>query len=381
MKIVIAIDSFKGSLTSLEAGRAAEYGIKRVLFDAETAILPVADGGEGTVRALTEGMHGEIISLKVSGPLGDPVIAEYGFIKENATAVIEMASAAGLPLVPGEKRDPMHTTTYGVGEIILDAIERGAVNFYIGIGGSATNDGGVGMLSALGYRFLDASGNEIPKGAKGLGLLAKIETDSVHPALSKCHFNVACDVSNPLCGELGCSSVFAPQKGAKPEDIPVLDGYMAHYASVAAEVSSKADPNVKGAGAAGGMGFAFNTFLPSELRPGVDIVLEAIALEEHLNGCDLVITGEGRLDAQTVMGKAPDGVAKAAKKRGIPVIALAGCIGSGAEACNEAGIDAFFPIVRGAVSLEEAMKPENASKNMTDTVEQIIRTIYAFKGD
>ena len=375
MNIVIAIDSLKGSLTSLEAGKAIETGIKKVYSEAVTKVLPLADGGEGTVEALTLGMGGKLQSIEVTGPLGNKILAQYGILSDGKTAIVEMAAAAGITLVPDNKRNPLYTTTYGVGEILLDAMHKGCRHFIIGIGGSATNDGGVGMLQALGYDMLDADGKPVPFGAAGLKVLCRIDDSRVTPELKECSFRIACDVTNPLCGEKGCSAIYGPQKGASPEDIALMDKWMGDYARISKEKYSHADANAPGAGAAGGMGFAFLTFTNATLESGIEIVLAETKLEDHISKADLVITGEGRLDGQTVMGKAPVGVARIAKKYNKPVIAFAGCVTPEATACNEHGIDAFFPILRGVVSLSEAMEPKNARQNMIDTVEQAMRLL------
>lgn len=375
MRVFIAIDSFKGSLSSLQAGNAVKEAVLKVDKDASVSVCPMADGGEGTVEALAAGLGGTMTEITVTGPLGAPVEARYCIVKERNTAVIEMSAAAGITLVPPEKRDPMQTTTYGVGEMINDAISRGCRHFIVGIGGSATNDGGTGMLSALGFRFLDKNGQRIPLGAKGLADLHTIETDGVLPELADCTFRVACDVTNPLCGEEGCSAVFAPQKGGTPQMIEKMDRWLKNYARIACGVSEKADPHHPGAGAAGGLGFAFLSFLNATLESGVQIVLTETDLETKIKNADIVVTGEGRLDAQTVMGKAPIGVAKLAKKHGKKVIAFSGCVSQGAEVCNEHGIDAFFPIIPGAVSLEEAMDPDNAYRNLVNTACQVFRLV------
>ena len=375
MNIVIAIDSLKGSLTSLEAGKAIETGIKRVYSEAVTKVLPLADGGEGTVEALTLGMGGKLQSVEVTGPLGNKIRAQYGILSDGKTAIVEMAAAAGITLVPDNERNPLYTTTYGVGEILLDAIHKGCRHFIIGIGGSATNDGGVGMLQALGYDMLDADGKPVPFGAAGLKVLWRIDDSKVTPELKDCSFRIACDVTNPLCGEKGCSAIYGPQKGASPENIALMDKWMGDYARISKEKYSHADANAPGAGAAGGMGFAFLTFTNATLESGIEIVLAETKLEDHIAKADLVITGEGRLDGQTVMGKAPVGVARIAKKYNKPVLAFAGCVTPEATACNEHGIDAFFPILRGVVSLSEAMEPKNARQNMIDTVEQAMRLL------
>ena len=375
MNITIAIDSFKGSLSSMEAGQAVAEGIRRVMPSAGIRIRPLADGGEGTTEALTAGLGGELKSLTVTGPLGRPVTASYGLIRERKMAVLEMASAAGLTLISQEERNPLEATTYGIGEMIRDAIGEGCRHFLVGIGGSATNDGGTVMLSALGFQFLDSEGQPIPLGAKGLENLARISTENARPELSQCSFHIACDVTNPLCGENGCSAVYGPQKGADPEMIRQMDQWMERYGDLAARTFPAADKEAPGAGAAGGLGFAFLTFLNGSLESGVGMVLKEINLKDDIRDADLVITGEGRLDAQTVMGKAPIGVAHLAKEYGKPVIAFSGAVTREAGLCNQHGIDAFFPIMRGVVSLQEALDPGEARINAADTAEQVFRLI------
>ena len=378
MKAVIAIDSFKGSLSSLEAGNSAAEGIRRVYPDAQIEVRPLADGGEGTVEALTLGCAGQLTTVTVTGPLGKPVSCQYGIVDSTRTAIIEMSGAAGITLVPDTERNPLYTTTYGVGEVIRDAITKGFRHFIVGIGGSATNDGGVGMLQALGFGFLDKNGNQIRFGAKGLEDLESITTDHVLPELKECTFRIACDVSNPLCGEQGCSAIYGPQKGATSTMILQMDKWLAYYAALAREQFPHADAKYPGAGAAGGMGFAFLTFCNATLESGIKIILEETHLEKYIWDADVVITGEGRLDGQTVMGKAPIGVAKIAKKYEKPVLAFSGCVAKEAVACNAEGIDAFFPILRNVVSLDEAMHTDNAMTNMADTAEQVFRTIQTF---
>ena len=373
MIIVTAIDSFKGSLTSLEAGYAVAEGFKRVIRDAIVNVRPLADGGEGTVEALIEGMNGERHEIQVTGPLGSPVNCAYGIIKDSMTAVIEMSGAAGITLVQKKDLNPLDATTYGVGEVIKDAIAKGCRRFIVGIGGSATNDGGVGMLQALGYGFLDASGKQIAFGAKGLKDLETITDDYVIPELKDCEFMVACDVTNTLCGTEGCSAVYGPQKGATPSMIMDMDKWLSYYAAIAREKYPNADPKYPGTGAAGGMGFAFLTFTNAKLQSGINIVLEETKLENYIKDADLVVTGEGMLDFQTAMGKAPVGVARLAKKYGKTVIAFAGGVTKDATECNKNGIDAFFPIVRGVTTLEEAMDNQNAKNNLADTAEQVMR--------
>lgn len=375
MKIVVAIDSFKGSLSSLQAGNAVKDAICRLNNTADILVKPLADGGEGTVEALAEGCDSEIIELQVNGPLCDPVDVKYCILKDTNTAVIEMASASGITLISSDDRNPLKTTTYGVGEIIRDAISRGCRRFVVGIGGSATNDGGTGMLTALGYAFLDKNDMPISLGAIGLKELHTIKTDNVIPELKECSFQIACDVTNPLCGENGCSAVFGPQKGAPADMIQDMDKWLDAYSKIAKTVSSKADKNYAGAGAAGGLGFAFLSFTNAVLRSGIQIVLEETKIEADIKTADIVVTGEGRLDSQTVMGKAPIGIAKLAKKYGIKVIAFSGCATADAEVCNEHGIDAFFPILREVTTLENALDANNAYKNLTATAYQVFRLL------
>lgn len=380
MNVTIAIDSLKGSLSSMEAGQAISDGIKRVYPDARVTVRPLADGGEGTVEALTQGMGGHLNRVTVTGPMGLPAVCEYGIVEDSGTAIIEMSGAAGITLVAKEERNPLKATTYGVGEVIRDAITKGCRHFLVGIGGSATNDGGVGMLKALGYEMLDQEGNEIPPGAEGLKVLSFIGDSHVIPELKECSFRVACDVTNPLCGSQGCSAVFGPQKGATPDMIEQMDRWLEHFAALTREKYPKADPGQAGTGAAGGLGFAFLSFTNAVLESGVKIVLEETRLEEYVEEADIVVTGEGRLDGQTVMGKAPVGVAKTAKKYGKPVIAFSGMVTKDANVCNEAGIDAYFPILRSVVSLGEAMRPETAKYNLTETSEQVFRLIRVWDG-
>ena len=371
MKVCIAIDSFKGSLSSREAGEAAARGIRKIYPDADISICPIADGGEGTVDALIYGERGKRIELTVTGPLGESTDAYYGILNGRDIAVIEMATAAGLPLVPEEKRDPLYTTTYGVGEIILDAVHRGCRDFIIGIGGSATNDGGVGMLSALGFEFLDAKGRDIPMGAIGLRDLDQIKTDKVLPELSECTFNITCDVKNPLCGENGCSRIFAPQKGATPESVRDMDVWLERYADITKTVFEHSDKSFPGAGAAGGLGFAFLSYLGGTLCSGIDLVMTHTGIEDTVKDSDLIITGEGRLDGQSYMGKVPIGVARIAKKYGKTVVAFCGAATDDAHKSNAYGIDAFFPILRAPCSLAEAMDVKNASRNLELTSQQV----------
>ena len=378
MKIVIAIDSLKGSLSSMEAGHAIEQGIRNVLPETKVLVKPLADGGEGTTEALVEGLGGDMVQVQVHGPLETPVNAAYGVIRESNTAIMEMAAAAGIILVGKDKR-PLDATTYGVGEMIRDAITRGCREFIIGIGGSATNDGGIGMLTALGYEFLDAEGKPAGIGAGALYKVAKICDDKVMPELKDCHFRIACDVTNPLCGENGSTYIYGPQKGVTVELRDELDHAMDAYAQVVKAYNGTDYAKTPGAGAAGGLGFAFLSFLSGELLPGIELVLNAVEMDKAMEGADLVFTGEGRLDYQTAMGKAPVGIAKMAKKHGAKGIALAGAVIEGAQECNEQGIDAYFPILRQVVTLDEAMDPATARKNMVETTEQVMRLVAAVK--
>lgn len=378
MKVVVAIDSLKGSLSSLEAGNAIKESINEVISGADVEVHPLADGGEGTVEALTLGMGGTIETIPVKGPIGEKVHASYGIIPQRQLAIIEMAAAAGITLIATEERNPLHTTTYGVGEMIKDAISKGCRHFIIGIGGSATNDGGAGMLQALGYALLDKDNQEISLGAQGLADLKSISTDKVIEELKECDFKIACDVTNPLCGAQGCSSIFGPQKGADEDMITKMDTWLSNYATLATSVSEKADATIEGTGAAGGLGFAFLAFTNATLEPGIDIILSEINIEKAISVTDLVVTGEGRLDGQTVMGKAPIGVAKLAKKYGKKVVAFSGSVTEDAILCNQHGIDAFFPIVRRLISLDEAMSKEVAYKNMKETATQVFRLINLY---
>lgn len=373
MKVVIAIDSLKGSLSSMEAGLAIKEGVLAAQPDAEVIVKPLADGGEGTTDALIEGMNGERIDLTVTGPMHTPVDAYYGYLRETNTAVMEMASAAGITLVPDKEKNPLLATSYGVGEMIIDAIQRGCRNFIIGIGGSITNDGGIGMLKALGVRFLDEKGEDAGEGGQALAKVACIDLSGLNPLLKECHIQVACDVNNPLCGESGSTYVYGPQKGVTEDMKKTLDEAMAHFARVTSESLENDYMNTPGAGAAGGLGFAFLAYVGATLTPGIELILDAVGLEDELSGADVVVTGEGRLDFQTAMGKAPVGVARLAKKYNARVVAFAGSVTKEATACNKEGIDAFFPILRGVCTLADAMDPVNARNNMIATVEQVFR--------
>lgn len=379
MKILVAIDSLKGSLSSLEAGDAIEQGIKKVYQNADVTVKPLADGGEGTVEALVSGMGGKLVTVNVTDALGEKVDAVYGMIESKKLAVMEMAAAAGITLVAEKKRNPKNTTTYGVGEMILDAVKRGCRDFIIGIGGSATNDGGMGMLEAMGVKFYNEDGGKL--GPYGLDMLrvAKVDASEMVPELKECNFRIACDVENPLCGPLGAAYVYGPQKGATPQMVEQLDAGLKNYADVIKKQLKLDNMNVPGSGAAGGLGYAFVTFLNGKLEPGISIILDTVDLEKEIKAADLVITGEGRLDAQTAMGKAPVGVAKLAKQHGKKVVAFCGAATEDAAECNQAGMDAYFPILRAPMTVEEAMQKDTAKNNIILTVEQVFRLIRIFE--
>ncbi len=376
-KLVVAIDSFKGSLSTFQSGEAVKEAFLEIYPDAEVDICPLADGGEGTVDAIVFATGSRYVSVKVHDPLDRIIEARYGIIDKSKTAVIEMSAAAGITLVKDDERNPLNTTTYGVGELIRDALGKGVRRFILGIGGSATNDGGVGMLEALGFEFLDKSGNKISHGAKGLSELYEIKVENRLPELRECSFLVASDVKNPLCGELGASAVYGPQKGATPDMVRDMDSWLSSYASLTEKIYPDADRSYPGTGAAGGLGFALLSYLGASLISGIELVISETGLEEHIKNADIVVTGEGRLDSQSCMGKAPIGVARAAKKYGKTVIAFAGAVTEDARLCNECGIDAFFPILRGVVTLPEAMKSENAYKNLKATATQVFSLMRA----
>lgn len=380
MKIVIAMDSFKGSLSAVEAGEAAKEGILKVYPDAQITVCALADGGEGTVRAIVDATGGRLESVRVHDPLGRPIEAEYGVIGATEAAVMEMAQASGLTLLCEEERDPLKASTFGFGEMLRNAIEKGCRDFVIGIGGSATNDGGFGMLCALGFDFLDREGQPIALGARGLRALTHIEMKNALPALSECRFTVACDVKNPLCGENGCSAVFAPQKGASPEAVKEMDAWLSHYAALTEKAVGKDFSSYEGSGAAGGLGFAFLAYLNASLRSGAQTVMEAVSLEERIRDADVLITGEGKLDFQSFMGKAPVEAARLAKKYGKTVVAFAGSVSDSACQGDDSVIDAFFPIVSGPCTLAEAMDRAQARKNMSRTAEQTFRLWKAAQG-
>lgn len=355
MKIVIAPDSYKESLTALEVATEIESGFKQIFPDAVYVKMPVADGGEGTVQAMIEATNGKRVKVEVMAPLGGTITAFYGLTGDGKTAVIEMAAASGLSLVPVEKRNPLRTTSYGTGQLIRSALDAGARNFIIGIGGSATNDGGAGMVQALGAKLLDDKGDEIPLNGEGVGRLAGIDMSAFDPRIKECAIAVACDVDNPLCGPRGASAIFGPQKGADPAMVQQLDGYLKNFGERIKRDLKVDVADVPGAGAAGGMGAALMGFMGGILRPGNEIVAEAVGLEAELKDADLVITGEGRIDGQTIFGKTPIGVAQLAKRHGKPVIGIAGCLREDAYVVYEKGLDAIFSIIYTACTVDEAL--------------------------
>ncbi|MEK5522145.1 glycerate kinase [Heyndrickxia sp. FSL W8-0423] len=377
MKIIIAPDSFKESLSALEAANAIEEGFSAVIPDAEYIKLPMADGGEGTVQSLVDATNGKIIEKVVTGPLGLPVQGFFGLLGNGKTAVIEMSAASGIHHVPLDKRNPLLTTTYGTGELIVEALNFGAKEIIMGLGGSATNDGGAGMAQALGAKLLNNQKEQISFGGAALSDLKTIDISQVDSRLSNVQFIVACDVDNPLTGENGASAIFGPQKGATQEMVNRLDKSLLHFANIIKKELHKNVDRVPGAGAAGGMGAGMLAFFNAELKRGIDIITQTLKLETHLEGAELVITGEGKIDGQTIFGKTPIGVAKLAKKKGIPVIGIAGYIEDKNGRVREEGIDALFSIVPGATSLEDAMT--NAYEYLKNCSENIARVIDMFK--
>lgn len=372
MKIIVGMDSFKGSLSSKEANQAVSEGIRSVFGDATIKTYIMADGGEGTTRALIEGMNGILKTASVTGPLGAVVDAEYGFVDDDNLAIIEIAEACGLPLLTDDELDPYTATTYGVGEMIEHAYETGARQFIIGLGGSATNDGGVGMLQALGYQFFDEHGVEIEHIGGALLKIDKIvKTPEAHK-YEDCNFRVACDVNNLLYGPDGATYVFGPQKGAAKDMLSDLDAELKHFAEVTESEMDIDISKVEGGGAAGGLGAAFHGYLSAELGSGIGLIIEILNIEEEITDADLVITGEGRLDAQTSMGKVPAGLAKSAKKHGVPIIAFGGSLTNDAYELVNQDLDAIFSIQHSPVSLEEAMKSSTTSFNLEKTVSQVM---------
>ncbi|MGI9058323.1 MAG: glycerate kinase [Ktedonobacteraceae bacterium] len=373
MHIVIAPQSLKGSLTAAEAGLAIADGVRAVYPQAEVDIVPVADGGEGTVQALVDATGGKVIEQVVTGPLNTPVQAFFGLLGDGRTAAIEMAASSGLPLVPIAQRDPRITTTYGVGELILAALERGCRHFIIGIGGSATNDGGAGMAQALGASLLDSAGSTIPQGGAALAKLAHIALETMDARLAECTVEVACDVNNPICGPSGASAIYGPQKGATPEMVQQLDAALAHYAEIIERDLGQTVRDIPGAGAAGGLGAGLIAFLHASLRPGAQIILDAVQLEEHIRTADMVITAEGQLDSQTAYGKSVGAVAALAKRYELPVLALAGGLGQDYQAVYALGVDAVAVLPSSPMALSYAM--EHAAHLTSDATERALRLI------
>lgn len=378
MKIVIAPDSFKESLSAMEVAQEIEAGFREIFPEAEYCTIPVADGGEGTVQAMIDATGGSLQALEVIGPLGNPVRAAYGFTASKGIAVIEMAAASGLELVPPSQRNPLTTTSYGTGELIRAALASGARRIVIGIGGSATNDAGAGMLQALGVRLLDANGKDLGSGGKELARLEHLDISGLDPRIAACRIDVACDVSNPLVGPQGASATFGPQKGATPAMIQELDACLQRFADVVRQDLGQEVATVPGAGAAGGMGAALLGVLGGHLRPGSEVVTDAVGLDERLADADLVITGEGRIDGQTIFGKTPIGVARVAARHGIPVIGLGGCLAPDANAVHAQGIAAIFSSVRRACSTEEAL--QNARFNLRSVARNVAAAIRIGKG-
>lgn len=378
MKVVIAPDKFKGSLTAPEAAAAIARGVEAAAPETRIDLVPLADGGEGTVEALVSATSGTIREATVSGPLGEPVRARFGLLGDGTTAVLEMAAASGLVLVPPDRRDPRLTSTRGTGELLLEAIAAGATRVILGIGGSATNDGGAGLARALGFRLLDADGRDLEPGGGPLGRLARIDPQGRDPRLSGVAIDVACDVDNPLCGPRGASAIYGPQKGATPAMVAELDGHLAHLARLVERDLGICIGDLKGAGAAGGLGGGLVAFAGARLQPGIVLVIRTVGLADRLDGADLCLTGEGALDASSAFGKTVVGVARLALSLGCPTLALAGTIGPGAEAVLDQGVDAYFSICTGPIPLDEAIS--GAAELLSRAAEQVMRAFLAGRG-
>lgn len=376
-KIIIAPDSFKGCLSAYEVAESCAEAVKTVLPETEAVVIPLADGGEGTVATLEPSFKGCPTECKVKDPLGRELTTRYLISDDGESALMEVAQTSGLTLLSSDERDPLKESTFGLGMMIADAVGRGCRNIMIGLGGSATNDGGMGMLSALGYRFFNKDGNLLSGCGEDLVKVVSIDDSKVNKKLKDTHFTVACDVDNPLTGPLGATAVFGPQKGAYSTMLIALEQGMQNYAKVAEAFTGKQLATLRGGGAAGGLGAAFHAFLNAKMEPGIDMVIETLHFEERIKGADLIITGEGRIDAQSLMGKVLSGVLKCAKKEDMPLIAIAGLV-EDSRRLNEAGICAAFPIQSGACSLEEAMEPETAKGNIKRTVIQVLRIINQF---
>ncbi len=376
MNVIIAMDSFKGCASSYELSKAIAQGIEEVYPHASIKAYEIADGGEGTLEAMVANSGGEIFSCKVHDPLMNPIMAQYGILGDQTTCVIEMARASGLPLVPKEKRNPLLTTTFGVGELIRAGLEKGCRKFIVGIGGSATNDAGVGMLQALGFSFLDKDNQEVGFGGGALANIVRIDTSKALSELASCTFTIACDVDNPMYGKKGAAHIYAHQKGATKDDIIALDAGVEHFAGVIEKQLKKEVANVAGSGAAGALGGGFLAFLNATLCSGIDIVLEGIHFDKQLEKVDFVITGEGRIDAQSLMGKVISGIAKRCVKAHVPLIALAGGIEADALKSHESGVSALFSILQSPMSLEEAMNKETTLRQIKQSTAELFRLIY-----
>lgn len=371
MNILIAMDSFKGSVTSLEAGAAVKQGIEDAGVKAKITILPVADGGEGTIEAFVDQTDGQIRTLPVTGPLGKPVSAAYGVIDEQA--ILEVAETSGITLVEKAELNPWQATSYGLGELIRQLIAAGQRKFIIGLGGSATNDGGLGMLQALGYRFIQSDGSKIGRNICELANIVKVDKQQVLPELAACQFLIASDVINPLNGEQGATAIFGPQKGVNPDEVEKIDQLLQHFSAITAECLQQDVSETPGAGAAGGLGFAILAYLKGNIQPGFQLLAKKKQLKEKVRATDFVITGEGRLDGQSVMGKVPSALAKLAEKEQKPIIAIAGSVSDDVSQCNDHGIDAFFPIIRQIASEEETLNRETTIESIRQTAEQLFR--------
>ncbi|GCE20506.1 glycerate kinase [Dictyobacter kobayashii] len=382
MRILIAPQALKGSLSAAETGAAIAQGVLSVFPAANLTIIPIADGGEGTVQALVDATHGQLHRQTVTGPLGEPVEAFYGLTGDGQTAVIEMAASSGLPLVAAEQRNPLLTTTYGVGELITAALDQGCRHFILGIGGSATNDGGAGMAQALGVEFLDADSASLPFGGAALARLARIDTSKLDPRIKECAFDVACDVTNPLCGPTGASAIYGPQKGATPAMVEELDAALAHYAHIIQHELKQSVADIPGSGAAGGLGAGMLAFLGANLRAGAQIILEALRVEEYMKNSDLVITAEGQLDEQTAYGKSVGAIAGLARAYKLPVLAVAGGLGKNYRGIYDLGIDGLIVLPTGPMSLVYAM--EHAASLTSQAAERALRLFNMgrqFKGE
>ncbi len=375
MNVLIAMDSFKGCASSRELSCAIEKGIKGVYPEASISAYEIADGGEGTLEAMVANSGGKIVTCNVHDPLMHVIEAQYGILGDGTTCVIEMARASGLPLVPKEKRNPLLTTTFGVGELIKEALFKGCRHFIVGIGGSATNDAGMGMLQALGFSFLDKEGNEVGFGGGALGDVVRIDTSKALSALRECTFTIACDVDNPMYGERGAAHIYSRQKGASEADVLLLDAHVKHFAEVIEKELGKNVAHIKGSGAAGALGGGFLAFLNATLCSGIDIVLDAIDFDAKVKEVDFVITGEGKIDAQSLMGKVISGIAKRCVKAHVPLIALAGSVEEDAFTSHESGVSALFSILHAPMSLEEAMGKETTLKSVEQSAGELFRLI------